>query len=145
MFDFDTLDTGKAADKPFEFELTHPVSGEGLSVFLSVIGLEANTFQSFIREEGNRARRRALDAQRKGKGEEAVTVEEEEEALLKALSACVVAWRTEVDGKSDPVIQWGTRKLECTRANVTEWLGTFRWARVQVNAAASDIGNFIRG
>lgn len=140
-FNFQSLDLAAAAEKPHEFEVTHPESGEGLGVFLSVIGMESATFQRYVRDEGNRARERAF--KERSKDAKPLTIDEEEDALIRALAVCVVGWRTEIDGKSEPVVLWGADKLECNRDNAAKVLRQFRWMREQVNAAASDIGNFI--
>ena len=140
-FDFGALDLGAKAETPFEFEIHHPETKEGLGVFVSVIGQESETFLRYVRDEGNAARRRAFEAQRRGKVDEPQTIEQEEESLLKALAVCVVAWRT----GSKPVIVDGGEELECSRVNVVRWLSKYRWVRAQVQAASGDIGNFTKG
>lgn len=142
-FDFDDLNIGEAAEKPFEFELLHPESKAGLGVFISVIGAESDTFQTYLREEGNRARRKALEAERRGKQPEPSTIEEDEEKILRAIAVCIKSWRTVIDGKSEPVIVWSGRKIECTRDNALQWMRKFRWVRQQINDATGDLGNFI--
>lgn len=140
-FDFDNLDLSSAAEKPFEFELRHPENKKGLGVFVSVIGMESATFQRYVRDEGNRVREKAF---RQGpRDDKPMTIDEEEETLIRALAVCVVGWRTVIEGKSEPVIFWRGDKLECSPANAAKWMQHFRWVREQVNAAASDIGNFI--
>ena len=138
-FDFTTLDIATAAEVPFEFELEHPESKEGHGVFLSVIGAESGTFQGHLKQEGNRARKRAFEGQRKGKNAEPPTVEEDEEAVLKALAICIKGWRT----GTEPVIVWGADRLECTPDNAFRWLKHFRWVREQVNKATGELTNFL--
>ena len=141
-FDFAALDLAEAADKPFEFEIKHPESGDGLGVFVSVVGAESATFQAYIRAEGNKARRRQFEQQRKGR-EEPMTLEEEEETILRALAACMTGWRSVIDGQDEPVIMWGGNRLQFSTDAAIKWLKQFRWVREQVNKATADIANFI--
>ena len=139
MFDLADLDLAEKAETPFEFELEHPETKDGLGVFVSVIGSESRTFLDYVRQEGNRARKRAFEAQRKGKAEEPMSVEDQESAILNAVAVCVVKWRT----GNDPWLVWSGEKLECTRDNVVKVLRSFRWMRDQINAATGDVGNFL--
>jgi hypothetical protein len=110
-------------------------------VFVSVVGAESATFQKYVREEGNRARRRQF--KNRGK-DEPTLIEEEEETLLKAVVACMTGWRTVTDGESEPVIIWDKRKLEFSADTALKWIKQFRWVGQQVNAATADLGNFIK-
>ncbi len=142
-FDFATLDLTKACDNPYEFELEHPATGEGIGVFVSVVGAESATFQAFVRAEGNKARKRRMEAERRGK-DEPLTIEEEEAALISAVAACITGWRTEVGGKSEPIIVWGERKLEFTPDNARDVLSKFRWMVPQINKATGDLTHFLK-
>lgn len=144
MTDFAALDVAAASDTPCEIEIKHPQSGEGLGVFVSVIGAESEKFQAYLRTEANAARRKAFEQSRKGNADKPSTVEEDEASIVRAVSACVVSWRTVIEGKSEPVIVWEGKKLDCTPANVALWLNRFRWVRGQINEATADLGNFIK-
>jgi hypothetical protein len=63
--DFDSLDTAAASEQPYEFELTHPSTKEGLGVFVSVVGPESAEFKNRVRREVNRNRRREFEAKRR--------------------------------------------------------------------------------
>lgn len=139
-FDFATLDLAVATDKPYEFEIRHPVTDDGLGVFVSVIGADSATFQGYMRERVNRARQEAL--RRKGK-EEVVTVEQEETEILTAVASCMTGWRTVKDGKSEPHIVIAGEQLAFSHANALRWLRQFKWVRQQVNDATADLSNFI--
>lgn len=138
LFNFDAVDYETACDTPFEFELKHPETGDGMNVFLSVVGTESATFKNYVRREGDKARRRNLERELKNEKPDILPMKEEEEMTAAALAACVTAWRT----GDEPVIVWGDRRLECNHANATEWLTRFAFARSQVNAEASKIANF---
>jgi hypothetical protein len=141
--DFAALDLSVACEKPFEFEITHPESRKGLGVFVSVIGSESETFRTYIREKANAAQLAGFAKQRRGKRDEPMSVEEQEEAVIDAIATCMTGWRTETDGKSEPVIVWGKDKLEFSKPNACKWLQAFPWVRAQVNDATADLGNFI--
>lgn len=142
-FDFATLDLAQACDKPYEFELENPVTGDGLGVFVSVVGAESATFQAFVRTEGNKARKRRMEAERRGK-DDPLLIEDEEAALVSAVAACMTSWRTVADGKSEPVIVWGERRLEFTPDNARDVLRKFRWMIPQINKATGDLTHFIK-
>jgi hypothetical protein len=141
-FDFAALDLASACDAPHEFELKHPQTEDGLGVFVSVVGVESATFQAYVRAEGNKARRKQF----KGRGaSEPVTIEDEEDSLLRAVVACMTGWRTVIDGKSEPVIYIAGDAKQFTETNAVAWLKQFRWAAQQINAATADLGNFMKG
>lgn len=142
-FDFGSLDLAVAADVPYEFEIEHPETGDGLGVFVSVIGSESETFQTYLRSEGNALRRQAFEAQRKGKPDAPMLIEDEEETGLRALATCIKGWRTVVEGKSDPAILIGGARLEYTPDAALTWLRKFRWVRVQVNKATGSLSNYL--
>jgi len=142
-FDFADLDLAEKAETPFEFELEHPETKDGIGVFISVIGSESTTFQQYVRDEDNKARRKAFENQRKNKPNEPMTAEDEEAAIARAVSFCIRGWRTVIDGKSEPVIKWGADKLECTPETAFKVMMRFRWMRAQVNKATGELGNFL--
>lgn len=144
-FDFNDLDLEVICDQPFEFELVHPDTEDGLGVFVSVVGTESATFQKFLRGEQNNARKEAFEAQRKGAdADKPKPVEEDEDTLCRAIAAAMVGWRTVIDGESKPVITWGGKGIEFSQANAVLWLKKFKWARVQVNRQTGDLGNFTK-
>lgn len=142
--DFASLDLAVVTEQPHEFELLHPETKEGLGVFVSVIGSESETFQSYMREKANAARLKAFGQQRRGKPDEPATVEAEEDMVIDAIATCMTGWRTVTEGKSAPVIVWGADRLEFSKANAAKWLKHFRWVRLQVNEATADLANFIK-
>lgn len=142
--DFGSLDTAAAAETPYEFELVHPVTKAPLGVFVSVLGGDSHARKAFVRAQINADRRAEFEAQRKGKPREPRTIEQDEADTVDMLAHTVVAWRTDVDGKSEPVIHWQGEKLEFSDANLRKWLAQFPWARAQINEASDDVGNFLK-
>lgn len=147
-FDFAALDIASAADKPHEFELvfppTHPREGEGLGVFVSVIGAESATFQRFIREEANRVQEEQWRKRRSNKPEPPMSIEEQEAKITDAIARAVTGWRTVIDGKSEPVIYENGQALEFSHANAVKWMTRYPFVRDQINKATADLSNFIR-
>lgn len=144
MTDLATLDLAKSADTPFEFELKHPESHEGLGIYVSVIGSESETFNTYMREKANAARLKGFEQQRRGKAETPPTIEEEEGMVVDAIATCMTGWRTVKDGKSEATITCDGKALEFSKGNAVEVLRRFRWIRAQVNEATADLGNFIK-
>jgi len=137
-FNFDAVDYEAACETPFEFELKHDKTGEGMNVFLSVIGTESGTVQNYVRREGNKSRQRNLERELKGEKPGIITMEEEDAMAAAFFAAHIVAWRT----GDEPVIVWGDRRLECNHTNATEWLTRFKFVRAQVMEEATKIANF---
>jgi hypothetical protein len=143
VIDFEALDTAAACEKPYEFELVHPQTKAPLGVFVSVVGPESNAFKSRLRKQINQERRKAFAAERKGKGSEPSTIEEDEAETVSLIAELVKGWRTDKDGKSEPVIYWKGEKLAFSAENVNRWLTHFPWVREQINEASGDLGNFL--
>jgi len=142
--DFDTLDTGAACEKPTEFQLNHPTTKKPLGVFLSVVGPESAAFKNKIRRQINLDRKKAFEAQRKNNGAiEPSTIEEDEVETVNLIAELVKGWRTDKDGKSEPVIYWKGDKLPFSAENLHRWLTHFPWVRDQINEFTKDIGNFL--
>ena len=143
-FDFDDLDLERICDEPFEFELVHPETDTGLGVFLSVVGSDSATFQKYLRDEQNRERKKAFEAQRQKKGGEPTPIEDDEATLIRAVAACITGWRTVIKGESKPVIYWGGKGIEFTPDNAVKWMTKFRWVRPQINQETGRLANFIK-
>lgn len=134
-FDFAALDYGSACEVPYEFEITHPDTGEGLNAFISVIGTESGAFKNAVRKMANARRLREFENERKGKNAP-VLIEEDEKATLDLVCACVVGWRN---------IIVGGKELEFNTDNLRSFLTQFDWVRGQIDKASTDMGNFTKG
>jgi hypothetical protein len=141
--DFDALDTGAACEKSYEFELLHPTTEKPLGVFVSVLGPESNAFKTRVRREVNRDRKRQFEGIRKNKPVEPQMIEDDEEFGVSLLAEIVTGWRTEKDGKNEPVIYWKGEKLEFNKENLLRWLMHFPWARKQISDESSKLENFL--
>lgn len=141
---FANLDTAAAAEVPYEFELENPGTKEPLGVFVSVIGTESTAFKNRTRRQLNADRRREFEMQRKGKHAEPKMIEQDEADTISMCVDLMRGWRTVVGNKSEPVIIWGDEKLEFNEDNAERWITQFSWTRLQIIAAAGDVGNFLK-
>jgi len=116
---------------------------KGLGVFVSVVGAESEKFQTYMRAEVNKARQDAY-LKRNRKADAPVPFEEEEATITRAIAACITAWRTVVDGKSEPAIFNKGERIEFSEAAALKWLTQYPWVRKQINDATADLLNFIK-
>lgn len=142
-FDFDALDLARETNNPVEIEIVHPATEKGLGVFVSVVGAESEKFQTYMRAEVNKARQDAY-LKRNRKADAPVPFEEEEATITRAIAACITAWRTVVDGKSEPAIFNKGERIEFSEAAALKWLTQYPWVRKQINDATADLLNFIK-
>lgn len=142
--DLATFSTAAACEKGFDLELRHPVTREGLGVFITVAGQDSTAFRDHARRKANEALRRQFEAKRRGKDADAPTMEQIEADAIELLVAVTLGWRTEAGGKSEPVIVWAGDRLECTPDNARR-LYRERFIREQVDEAVGDLANFLPG
>lgn len=138
--DLASISAKEACNKGYELELRHPVSLARLGVFISVVGSESDTFQGHVRRKANERLRKQFADQRKGRGEEAPTVEEVEANAIELLAACTTGWRT----GDKPTITLAGEDLPFCEANARQ-LYAEKWIREQVDEAIGDLGNFMAG
>jgi len=134
-FDFASLDTQAACDKPFELEFKHPVTGAGLGAGVLIVGKDSAIFKEHVRKAANEQLRRNMNNQRRGKEAEIPTVEAMEERTIDLLVACTVGFFGEIVVDKDA--------LPFNPENVRKFYTRFPWAREQVDEAMGDLENFI--
>lgn len=137
--DLASLSAQKACETPFEFELKHPVTEEGLGVFISVVGTESEAFKAHTRKKANAALARQFKNQRRSRDEAAPTVEQAEKDGIDLVVACTVGWRT---GET-PKITHAGKALEFSESNA-RFIYAERWIRDQAAEAIGDLGNFMQ-
>jgi hypothetical protein len=132
-FDFSTLDTAALCDKPFRLEFEHPVTKAPLACGVEVLGKDSAVFKAHVR---SRANSRLQKQARRGKDNEAPSIEKIEAEAIDLLTACTTGIWGEilVDGQAI------THSPENVRALYTR----FSWAREQVDEAIGDLENFIK-
>jgi hypothetical protein len=133
VFDLESL---RASEEPFEFELRHPLTNEPLGSFLSVYGQHSAVFRDLVRQMANQAIRKRFELQRRGKPEETPTIEANEEMSINLLVGAVAGWRNlQLDGAD----------LEFSEDNARMLLTRFEFIRAQADAASGDLANFLKG
>lgn len=141
VFDAATLNTFEACNKPTEIEIKHPVSGVGTGIFISVLGKDSDAYRGRVRAMAEeQLRRQAMGRNGASDG----SLEKLEQKNIDALVAATVGWRSEADGKSEPVIHVGEEKLEFSAANGRRIYTEILPIRDQVSEAISELGNFMK-
>ncbi len=144
--DLSSLDTVSACDAGTEIELRHPVTNQGLGVFITVVGRDSVIFREYLRERVNDDLRRASLAKRRGKDEEIPTVEQGEQRGIELLTVCTLAWRWG-DSPVFPFQKKGfpIEELAFNVPNVKRVYTELPAARKQVDEAIGDLANFMAG
>lgn len=134
-FDLSALDTVAACNKPFEFEIKHPVSGIGIGIFISVVGKDSDAYRSRVRAMADDQLRRSA----MGKSASDVSLDKLEAKNIDALVAATVGWRT-ADGSP---MELDGEALEFSNANVRAVYSRLHPIREQVSEAIAELGNFM--
>jgi hypothetical protein len=142
IIDLASLDAATPCDAGAEIELLHPVSGVPVGVYITVLGKYSKVFLDHTRRASNEYLRKSQMLKKRGKDEEAVTVEKFEEKSVEMLVACTVGWRT---GDKKVIIFEG-KDLEFSTANAALIYGSpkLTWIRTQVDEGIADLGNFMK-
>lgn len=133
--DLSALDTISACNKPFEFELVHPVSRIGLGVFWSVLGKDSDVYRGRIRAMADENLRRA-NAGMPGE----TSLSKLERKNIDTLVAATTGWR---GPKGEGVVTLNGKDLKFTPENVRTVLTDLPAVRDQVQEAVNNLGNFI--
>lgn len=130
-FDLSSIDTVAACNKSFELEITHPATGLGTGVFISVVGKDSDIYRSRVKAFANEA------IQREATGRKKVdTIDALEAKNIGALVAATVGWRNVVlDGEA----------LDFNAENARRIYTRIIPVRDQVQEAVNDVSNFMTG
>jgi hypothetical protein len=133
--DLSRLDVRKGADAGFELQLTHPVSGAPLPIFVTILGADSDEYQGALREQQRKY------TERMARGKRApVTQDEMEEQSLVLLARITRSWRTvgevALDSKPFPAF---------SSAEARRLYERFPWIREQIDRAMGDRANFLPG
>lgn len=92
--DISKYNLAKAAEKGFEFEITHPDTGEGLDGFITVRGERSKEVVAYQRKQINQQLKEEALAARKGNKEAKVKlVEDYLETTNESAAMRVISWR----------------------------------------------------
>ena len=116
-----------------EFELTHPVKGNGLGIKLKLISRESDAPRNLGIRLADKMRADDTKAHRTGKV--GLSLAEIEQQSIDLLAACVVGWEgVEENGKP----------VEFSTAAVKKHLLRAKWVCEQISAQLDDQANFIK-
>lgn len=132
--DLANIDLAKDCDAGFEFELTHPITKQGLGMFITVLGKESDVFRGLVRKRTNDRLRKQQDRQRRNKSEEVPTIEQIEAEAIDLLVTCTTGFRELVFNGPLTFTPENARKLYTERP----------WVRSQVDEAVGDLENFTK-
>lgn len=130
--DLAALDIKTGADAGFKLELTHPVSGKPLGLWILILGADSDAYQAKMREFRQRAMER-LKLNQRAK----MTDEESEEQGLEQLVALTRGWSENIklDGELLMFSAENARKLYADKR--ISWIGE------QVYRGVHDRANFL--
>jgi hypothetical protein len=140
--DLDAVDVSKSAEAGFEFEVEHPDSGEGIGVFITVRGEEAQS----IRLSGIRAASESIIRDRmKGESKQKKSAEQQIAELEAELTETINEKTPEKAAQR--VIAWrGVKRagvdVPCNEANCIELFTKLPFIQVQVFEQSRKLGNF---
>ena len=129
-FDLASLDTVSLCEAGTELELTHPATGAGLDVYLTLAGVDSKTWRKAATAVGEKR------ASKRGK----ITADDIAAGGIEILARCTLTWR---NGDKPTVLVDG-EELPCCLDNARKLYSRFPWAREQADAWASDRANYLR-
>lgn len=126
-FSISAYDLPKIAEEGFEFEVTHPDTGEGLGGFIKVRGSRSKTLQAFSRKKINEQLRQEQAQKAKGGKVPVQTYEDLEETLVERAVLSIISWREITETVDGVEVQ-----MPFTKERATQLLTDQPWLRDQV-------------
>ena len=144
--DLSCLDTVSAAEAGAEIELVHPLTRQGLGIFVTVIGMDSQTVRDYRREKADEYLRKQSIA-RKGSQEEVQTMGKLDDSAIELLTVCTTGWRWGDKVGIFPLAKAGkpVEELAFNVPNVKRIYSELPEARKQLDEAIADRANFIKG
>lgn len=133
-FDLADLDTISACNKGFEFELKHPSSLIPLGMFITVLGVDSDRYREVTNERSDANTKKAIENRRAGRENDIVSAEQIDRNEIELLAALTTGWRE---------IAWNGTPFAFNAANAMKLYRERPFIKNQVNAAISDMRNFI--
>lgn len=126
-FDFAARDCAARAEQGAEMEVTDPLTGESVGVFITLAGADSSAYRS----ASNALVRRRL----KNGGRGDFDPDRFRRESIEVLAACTLSWKgVVVDGKA----------LPCTRENAVTLYTRFPWLREQAETFVADRAAYFR-
>lgn len=132
----DQFDLGTKSNEGVDIELKNPVNGQGLGIFITVVGRYSEKYQAAVREVSNLSIKSAAN-----KKEKLDIVSEANERGTQLLARSTLGWRTE----ADPTIFFhGKDQAFSYDAAVELYKSTsLPWVKEQVDSAVHSNANFM--
>lgn len=132
--DFSKLNTVKASENTYRFEVTHPITGEGAGAMIDVYASQSDVVQRFQSNVLRKLQKQEFENQRTRKPQFKELSELKSEALENAIVR-VASWEN---------LEWEGTPLEFTPANVKMLLTQCPWLAEQIIEQSEDLGNFLK-
>lgn len=130
VFDLASLDTVSRCEAGTELELTHPATGDGLGVYLTLAGVDSKTWRKAATAMGEKR------AGKRGK----ITADDITAGGIEILARCTLSWRS----SDKATVRVDGEELTCSLDNARKLYTRFPWAREQADTWASDRANYLR-
>lgn len=132
--DISKYNLAQAAENGFEFEITHPDTGEGLDGFITVRGERSKAVVAYQRKQANQQLKAdAINARKGNKDAKVKLVEDYIEDLNEAAAMRVISWRNiKKDGVDIPFSVDAAISL----------FEDYEWIRSQVLEVSNEAENF---
>lgn len=145
--DLARLNTVEACETVHELELLDPIDNEPTGLFIAHKGRDARDVLAVSRKQGNAMLARDFKAQRGGKAEAPITIEEGTATTVEIAVAASVGWFTMEGGKKVDGLPFGETRMMFSPEAARELYANpgFAWVLRQLNDAAGDLGNFRSG
>lgn len=128
-FDLRSVRTVELANEGVEMEITHPGTGAGLGIYMTVHGEDSENHKRALAKVAQRK-----EKEQRVRGRTRITPEDIHHSMLITALECTSGWRNFVeDGKP----------IEFNRANLRRVLTDYWFITEQVNAFLNDRANFI--
>lgn len=151
--DLQQLNTRVACDVPQTIELTAPVTGKNIGVFISVYGKDSTVCQDYTQQITDDALAKAFKVKQRGKNSEMQTSAKLKQQETEFLAVCTAGWRQDVfegEGKKKKktgekkTITFGNEELEFNHKNATRLYQELPWVAEQVDSAIGDLSLFMK-
>lgn len=117
----------------YRFELVHPVTGEGLGTYMSVVGAQSDKARQFVDKQLRREHLRELENAKSRRPHIKTLAELQQESRELAISR-LTAWEN---------VQWENKPLEFNEENAELLLTHCHWIIDQILEHSNDLGKFL--
>lgn len=127
------------SEQGFEFEVEIPEVREKTGWFITVRGDQSKKVLDFSRRKYNERQTRELQAKRRGKDPEQLSLDDAEDLLAESAAIRIIGWKGLTEGEGDQV-----KDVPFTPDGAVTIMKSLPWVRDQVLAEAAALANFIK-